>query len=231
MRPLRQIVYESLAGLGVEVHRRRNPLGSVLGSEVKTILDIGANSGQFATAIRRLCPEALIYSFEPLPAVFERLCRAAAVDGRWQPLNLCLGDSDGSVDFFENEFTAASSILPLTVKSEEVFPHAARTNRVSVQMTSLDSWAANQQLQQPLLVKMDVQGFEDRVIRGGQCTIRNAQYVICEVSFCALYEGQPLFHDIYTELSHLGFSLGGILGSLHDPRTDQILQSDALFLR
>ncbi len=230
MRLLRQIGARSFLSLGLQVHRRRNPLRSVVGPHVKTVLDIGANIGQFAQHIRRICPDAFIYSFEPLPAVFEKLKFAARADERMCPLNLCLGDSHGLAEFFQNEFSASSSVLPITEHSGKVFPYIARTSKVEVPMTTLDKWAASRHFTPELLVKLDVQGFEDRVIKGGECTLRAAKYVICEVSFIPLYKGQPLFHDIYSHLKALGFSLAGFLDNIYEPTTDRIVQSDALFL-
>jgi hypothetical protein len=75
-----------------------------------------------------------------------------------------------------------------------------------------------------------VQGFEDRVIRGGEHTVSAADAVISEVSFVSMYDGQPLFNHMYKTMSALGFSLAGMVENTCHPRTGEIMQSDAIFL-
>jgi hypothetical protein len=76
-----------------------------------------------------------------------------------------------------------------------------------------------------------VQGFEDKVIAGGPETIRKAKAIIIEVSFRELYEGQPLFEEIFELLSDKGFKFMGNLYQLLSPIDGAPLQADALFVR
>ena len=82
-----------------------------------------------------------------------------------------------------------------------------------------------------MLVKIDVQGYEDRVIRGGQDTISRAEIVIVETSFQCLYEGQPMFEYIYEVLTKMGFSYRGALEQISNPIDGGILQADSLFVK
>ena len=81
-----------------------------------------------------------------------------------------------------------------------------------------------------MLVKIDVQGFEDRVLRGGERTIREAKAIIIETSFVPLYEGQPLFSDIRRQLTGWGFVYAGSVGQIRSRTTGEVLQEDSLFL-
>jgi hypothetical protein len=83
----------------------------------------------------------------------------------------------------------------------------------------------------PILIKIDVQGFEDKVIAGGADTIKKAKVIIIEVTFKELYTDQPLFHDIYEMLSKLGFTYHGNFDQLPSPVTGEILQADAIFIK
>jgi hypothetical protein len=80
-------------------------------------------------------------------------------------------------------------------------------------------------------VKIDVQGYEDRVIAGGDAVISRSKAMIVEVSFQELYEGQPLFDDIYQRLKQKGFAYMGNLYQLLNPADAAVLQADALFVR
>jgi hypothetical protein len=81
-----------------------------------------------------------------------------------------------------------------------------------------------------LLLKIDVQGFEDRVIRGGRKTIAQAEAVIVEVQNAYLYDGQPTFRDIFMELDALGFAFSGVLDQ-HTGTDGRVLYYDAIFLK
>ena len=83
----------------------------------------------------------------------------------------------------------------------------------------------------PVLLKMDVQGYEDKVINGAKQLLNDVDYIITEVSFRSLYKDQPLFGDIYDLLSSLGFQHGGNFETLLSPKDGSILQADALFYR
>jgi len=197
---------------------------------IQTVLDVGANEGQFARRVRSLLPEATIYSFEPLPHVFNILAKLQTHDSRFEAINAGLGDELGEVDFEENSFSPSSSMLGVTQRGIGAFPHTSRTKKIRVSMTTLDNWAERRNLQTPMLVKMDVQGFEDRVIRGGARTIRRSDVVVSEVSFVSLYNDQPLFGQIYTSMGALGFRFAGTIENLNDPGTGEILQADAIFI-
>ncbi|MEP6716480.1 MAG: FkbM family methyltransferase, partial [Terriglobia bacterium] len=162
--------------------------------------------------------------------VFGRLNRLRGRDPRFEPINLGLGAEAGEVDFEENAFTGSSSMLGISSAGLEAFPFTSSTRKIRIPMTTLDHWTADRSLETPIIVKMDVQGFEDQVIRGGERSIRRCQAVISEVSFVALYEGQPLFGQIHQQMSELGFRLAGMIENVSDPNTGEILQADAIFV-
>src|SRR6185436_10761859 len=74
----------------------------------KTVLDIGANTGQFAVPINALLPRTHILSFEPLPDCFEQLKRNMAPAAKFTALNYGLGDVRGEFPFERNAFAASS---------------------------------------------------------------------------------------------------------------------------
>ena len=86
-------------------------------------------------------------------------------------------------------------------------------------------------LEAAVLIKIDVQGYELFVLHGGPETVKRARALIVETSFTKLYEGQPLFDDIYKTLKKSEFDYGGNWDQLTDPRDGRILQTDAIFLR
>jgi FkbM family methyltransferase len=198
---------------------------------INTVLDIGANEGQFAAQIRLLLPDAFIHSFEPVSDCHRKLSERMYDDARFAVLPIALGDENAETIIYQNDFSQASSLLPTSALVQEAYPFAARTAAHNISVSRLDDVARGLSLRDNILIKIDVQGFEDRVIRGGPLTIKRATVVILEVSFEILYEGQWLFADIYDAMRDLGFSYFGSLDQNLHPSDGRVLQANAIFMR
>jgi len=195
---------------------------------INTILDIGANEGQFAKKIVTLFPNARLFCFEPLEAPFYKL-EETFKDNKNVVLNhFALGEVDGELTINLNEYSPSSSFLKMDESHKDSFSYAVATTTSKVQVKQLDGLELN--LVEPILIKIDVQGFEDKVIAGGMATIKKAKVIIIEVSFKELYEKQPLFTDIYRTLTQSNFRYYGNLEQLLSPHNGEILQADAIFI-
>jgi FkbM family methyltransferase len=199
--------------------------------QIATILDIGANTGAYAKEMRLLFPQAKIYSFEPLADCFAMLEKAMSADAHFTGYNFALGDSNGETVIERSSFHPSSSLLPMATLHKELYPKSAGSRKETIEVRMLDSVASSLSLSGPTLIKIDVQGFEDKVITGGTDTIRSASIVICETSFVSLYEGQPLFDDIYRALSNLGFRYYGSAARHYSKRTETLIYEDAIFIK
>lgn len=246
MSRLNSLIHQSFGVLGLEVHSKRalraayekevasreTQAWSILQRiEFRQILDIGANTGQFARIARHLWPSARIEAFEPLPHVFMALQTALSDDKAFHPHCLALGRTPGVAAMNSNEFTASSSLLDLSHLHQSEWPEANRTGSIDVPVQALDAWiAANPLTSSPVLVKIDVQGYELEVIEGGISTLTECiDWLALEVSFYQLYDGQPLFDDIYERLRSLGFAFRGHVQQFMNKQGDRILFADALF--
>lgn len=197
----------------------------------RTVLDIGANHGQFALAARRAFPEATVHCFEPIPDCFATLSRRLGRVPEVVLHNVALADTAGLSSMVRNEFSPSSSLLEMDMTHVREFPWTAKGSQVAVSVSTLDAALARVQVPTPVLVKIDVQGAEDRVIAGGRATLARAAVVIIETSFERLYKGQPLFDDIYRLLCAEGFVYQGSLGQLVSPQDGRVLQNDSIFVR
>ncbi len=83
----------------------------------------------------------------------------------------------------------------------------------------------------PVLMKVDVQGFELDVLAGAETTLQRVDVLIVETSMVELYERQPLFHEVYEFLRARGFVFAGSFDQILDPSGGAVLQADAIFLR
>jgi FkbM family methyltransferase len=198
---------------------------------IDTVLDIGANTGQFTRTISTLLPSANIYSFEPIPDCFEKLQEFANNHNNIKIFNTGIGDKSGVISFEQNEYSPSSSFLKMSDIHKKAFTFTENSNTVDVKIEKLDDIAQSLDLGKSLFIKIDVQGYEDKVLQGGSETIKKAKIVIVETSFVPLYESQPLFDDIYSVFKEWGFLYLGMNDQLADPNTGRMLQGDAVFTK
>lgn len=198
---------------------------------IATVLDIGANVGQFCQMAHELWPQARIYSFEPLQDCFEELKARMAGASNVTALNIGLGEERGEKSFERNAFRASSSFLKMTLLHKSSYPKTGRSQTTTVKIERLDDKAKELELVEPLFIKIDVQGYEDRVLLGGEQTVRRAKVLLLETSFQQLYEGQLLFDDVQRLLLKWGFRYAGAIAQDLSPIDGRILQADSLFVR
>lgn len=197
----------------------------------RTVIDVGANEGQFAGWARAAFPDAQICSFEPLPSCHQILRTRFAGDARFKLFEMALGDARGEVEMFQNDYSPSSSLLEAAQSHHTAFPHTTRATPIRVPVRTLDDVLGDEKLDDPLLLKLDVQGFEARVLAGGTRVLSRAQLVLVELSLEPLYIGEPLFDEVYRWIVDRGFVLRGIVDQLRRPSDRKPLQVDALFER
>lgn len=221
------------ARLGLDVRRARQGYtfwNSLPGGAPRTVLDIGANAGQFARNVRASMPDCTVHSFEPLPGPFAELQKLAANRPQFHCHNFALGERSGAAIIHTGEYTASSSLLKPAQHLSDSLPQVVPDQDRDIPIMRLDDWAPTVSLSYPLFVKLDVQGYELQVIRGGTETLRRASAILSELSFVELYENQPLIVDIVEAMKAMGFRLADIYEVSQDPATGLGFQCDGLFL-
>jgi len=195
------------------------------------ILDIGANEGQFAEIARRIWPLAQVHSFEPLPDVYAKLVSKFHNAPLVTAHNIGLSDQPTTQRMHQSAFSPSSSLLPMAELHRSEWPQSVSHIDVDVRLERLDEWARSTipDALSPLLIKIDVQGFELAVINGGVETMQCAAIVVLEVSFYELYEDQPLFGQIHDRLVQLGFIYRGNVEQFCSRDHHRVLYADAIF--
>ena len=240
-------IHRILSLLGLDVRLRRNlvltrqaerreqrlhPWRNAFRQDFRVVLDIGANTGQFASLVRELLPIARVYCFEPLPDIARELSRNYANDPLVTPVNIALGAENGRQRMYRSAFSPSSSLLDMGDRHCREWPESKVLTPLEVDVVRLDDWMISQGLRSDSswLAKLDVQGAEDSVLEGGAETFREVGAVVIEVSFVELYEGQPLFNDIHNRMTSLGFAYRGNIEQHHGNASQEILFADALYV-
>lgn len=200
---------------------------------IRTIFDIGAHVGEYALELNQYLPQAMIYAFEPLSSAYPILLKNTAPIQRFKAFNIALGDYKGAGKIHRHEFSPASSILKVSDTSIEAYPYIGNSVVEEIAIDKLDDFilANNLCIEPEILIKMDVQGFEDKVIAGGLEIIKKSKIIIIEVEFQEMYDEQALFDDTYIRLRELGLRFKGIINTVLHPDSGIPLYADAVFTR
>ena len=196
-------------------------------TQAKSLIDIGANKGQFSLAFRGSFPMARIDAFEPLPEAGDTYAAVFAGDENTHLHRNAIADFEGELKFYVTDRADSSSLLVPGVGQREAFGVSeARTIMVPVQR--LTSCVDLLSLQRPILMKIDVQGAELQVVRS--VANLDVEFIYCELSFVDLYDGQATVIEFFDHLAAHGFALVGVFNQVNTDRFGPT-QADFLFKR
>ncbi|WP_201220459.1 FkbM family methyltransferase [Halochromatium roseum] len=199
---------------------------SALGGEhYATVIDVGANKGQFATYARLRWPDARRICFEPLPEARAKLERV--MRGQAEIHDCALGADSGEGDMHIATRTDSSSLLALGDRQKAIFGmEESGTLRVPIQR--LDT-CISPPIARPSLLKIDVQGFELEVLKGATALLPEIDTIYVEASDLELYHGQALRGEVEQLLTEAGFDEAGHFNDQLEK--GQRIQADWLFQR
>ena len=119
-------------------------------------------------------------------------------------------------------------MLDLTDKLTSIYKHAEKINEEKIKIRKLKNFLKKKDIQQPALLKLDVQGFEIEALKGCEDLLSYFNFIYIECSFVELYKGQPLYTEIKRWLESRNFSYVKKFNSLFD-KNKNIIQADFFF--
>ena len=155
-------------------------------NQIKTIIDIGSNKGQFSLLAKSLFPEVKIFSFEPQ---IECLNLQKTILGKKniKYFNFGLGNIIKKTNFYiTNREDSSSFLKPIQIKMNKY--KTKKIEKISVKR--LDRIIKKNEIKRPSIMKLDVQGYELEVLRGSKKILRNIDFIIAEISFKQVYKKQ-----------------------------------------
>lgn len=195
----------------------------------RTVIDVGANIGQFTIACKKLFENPKIYPIEPDPRVAQVLKKNIGAIASQNVIVSAVGDYVGIANFNLNRDSQVSSLLTLGQERLQSFPKSYVMDKIEVPITTLDELFSGRNFVRPIMLKIDVQGSEDRVIEGARKLLKSIDWVLIETSFGELYEGEKDFIDMVKMMENYNFRFVRPLNFHTSPLTAEIIEMDALF--
>jgi FkbM family methyltransferase len=189
--------------------------------EPKSILDIGANVGQFYNEIKNIFPNSYYYLIEGSESC-EVVLETFNVD-----YSICLlSDAEKEVDFYirKNEPRCTGNSI---YRENTSFYDDDQIIVEKKQTKTLSNLLNNQTFD---LIKIDVQGSEIDIINGGLDIIKEAKGILMEVSLMEYNQNAPTKEFVYEYMDNLGFKPVELIGNINHPLTYELIQQDILFL-
>ena len=200
---------------------------------IDTVLDVGANVGQYAQRLRDWGYGGRIISFEPLPSAHAQLTSRSAPDPSWTIApRMAIGDIDGEIDIQVSAEADMSSILPQSDLMKDISPTSKVEALERVPIQRLDSIAKDfVSTEDRILMKVDTQGFEPQVLDGAEALLCRLTGVQLEMSLLPIYEGERDYLNIIQRLAALGFTLQLVLPGYFERKLGRMLEIDGVFIR
>lgn len=243
-RATRRKLKYALARLGIEVSRRPRDLHPALtqfderrrkllrSQRITLVIDVGANSGQYARRLRRAGYEGHIVSLEPLSSAFAELAAAATTDVDWDVVHTAAGAKAGTATIHVSGNSWSSSLLAMEDRHRAAAPDSAYIGDETIRIEVLDDIVAPlRRTGACVLLKVDVQGFELDVMDGARVTLEATSLVEVEVSLVPLYAGAPSHLSVLGRIADSGFDIVAVEEEFVEPGTGRALQLNVIAAR
>lgn len=200
---------------------------------VGTVLDVGANKGQYAKTLRSWGYQGKIVSFEPLSAAHGLLSQAAAGDPKWTVAPRCAVGADRSLSQINiSANSVSSSLLDMLEAHRQAHPASGYISKEEVEIRTLDE-LANELCgaDEKFFLKIDTQGYESAVLEGASQTLNRCAALQLELSLAPMYAGGMLLEEGLAKLQGLGFRPYATFLAFCDRFTGETYQLDVVFVR
>lgn len=176
--------------------------------DIKTFIDVGAYRGEDSKVMNYLLPNARIYAFEPDQENYKFIRKNLKIKN-FKCFNVALSDRIGISKFYAHPLSFLSSQLKTEPQSKELLFFNKETNEYLVKTTTMDYFFKNIDMEGKVLLKIDTQGTEGKVLKGCTKTLKKIDIVHIETPFKKIYKNQTSFDDIYNLLISNGFEYVG----------------------
>lgn len=195
------------------------------------VLDIGAHHGWFLHSWKDWCPSAEIHAFEPFPESHARAVELYGADPSITINQKGVGDDITERDLYvlADSLVSNSFLSPRHEKWDEIEFHTGQITKTKVSTTTVDQYCLENRISSVYLMKVDVQGYELKVLRGAEATLRHVDYIFIESAIQPLYAEAAQFTTVAECLMERGFHLMAM--QAWHRGNHKLVETDMLFRR
>jgi len=192
------------------------------GFDPSTVIDVGVATG--TPALYEAFPNARLLLIDPLEEVRPHLEAIARHAVRAEYVVAAAAERSGRVVLHLREDLATTSRYRMRGSG-------GRVVRREVPALTLDELRRERRLEAPVLLKVDVEGAELDVLRGGTETLTDTEYVILETSLFEFFEGCPQLSDVVGHMLDHGFVVHDVLALEYRPGDGALSMIDLGFVK
>ncbi len=203
--------------------------------EKPVIFDVGANQGQSIVRFKKIFPKSIIHAFEPNTIEFKKLILKFKNDKSIILNNCGVGDKKEIKELLITKVTGNSSFYKLNLDTQWIKIRSNETTVSEKKYTSgkqrviiktLDQYCKEKKIKKINLLKIDTQGYEDKVLSGSKSLLNKniVQIIETEIMFDDVYKKYLNFIDIEKYLipnnfRFCGYSKNGSFNNLFEGHT------------
>jgi FkbM family methyltransferase len=229
----KSLVKRILSKAGFEVSRLKPSFGDLMRRhDIRTVLDVGANEGQYGRSIRDAGYRNRIISFEPISTVYAELQANSTADSMWDTYPLALGETEGDKTISVSVKSVFSSFKQPSSYSVERLPGSRTARQETVRVARLDSFIEAHSIDlRHTYLKVDTQGFEKEVLLGAGTALCGIRAVQLELALRQLYSGQVGWIDMIKWMESQGFKVALAKENGFDLEECELLELDVVFVK
>jgi FkbM family methyltransferase len=192
------------------------------------LVDVGAADGTISQKLTEAFPRSTAYAFEPIPSTFRLLKERVSGNKNIIAVNKGLGSEEKELTIHLSRRITSSSFFDIEKHiSNEFFSENLRdVGSESVVVSTMDKEIPSHQ--RVNILKMDVQGFELEVLKGGKETLKRTAIVVIEMQNHDLYVGAPKYYDIDKFLRESSFELYDMIPSIRQDK--KLYEWDSIYV-
>ncbi len=201
---------------------------------IDKVLDVGANTGQFAEALIDFGYKGKIVSFEPSTVAYKEIEKRARKYPNWTLAEkMAIGDTDGTVEINISKDTNFNSIKDLKSDYLEYNDQSQVVDQETVRISKIDSLEGEYfDSSESIMLKIDTQGFEQEVLDGAQNSLKYINGIKIEMPIQPVYENVSLdVLQIINYMDQLGFRCVSLSEIGVNLNTGVVQEADGIFIR
>lgn len=202
-----------------KIFSENNYFRMLLGRMDPVIFDVGGHRGESLEFFKSIFPQSEIYSFEPDPQNFAALEALADTMGS-KAYNLAISDKCGLVEYYSQELSHLGGLYPINCKSSDSLGYAKKAinRKIKVHATTLAEFMTTSGILWIDLLKIDVQGAEEDVLKGGGDMLSVVKNISVECNLFDFYGTPKSLYGIESIMHAHGFGLWDIYKVSKNPK-------------